>query len=450
MTLRHLGALVICSLVAIPSAFAVESGRAEGTVTINRKPVKLKYAFAKKEKDSDEKDQWVVMLTDRGVSRSMLADSQRFNKAVENGQVVAVKLEFDAEHKLSQGQVMSKVLQHRSLPMMAGKMKVTSANFTASSVDGNVVTTEDQEFFSDVATLNVKFAAPLGAGDKYGDNPASAKELAASGPRLADGTAKGTLKVDGKTVTLTHVAARRAPNVFHEEKMDTILYITDQELPADGLAHEEKIDSAASAGTIHGLRLKIDEDESPAHLMFLLPDNNMQISGSGIFNFDATDFSDKHVTGRFYTTSEQDFMDKHKFSYDVTFATPVVTIIPPKEFTVDASNGTKLPANGGEPGKAYTAFDKAARSGNLNEMKKLASKTNPMPEMKPEEAKQMVELMKLMRPSKIKILSGYASADHATLTVEGDDPMDKSKAHGTVELAKEDGTWKLLKEQWKN
>ena len=46
----RLGALVLSFLLAIP-ALAIDPGKAEGTVTINKKPIKLKFAFAKKEKD---------------------------------------------------------------------------------------------------------------------------------------------------------------------------------------------------------------------------------------------------------------------------------------------------------------------------------------------------------------------------------------------------------------
>jgi hypothetical protein len=450
MPLRRIAACLAVLLVSVSSLLAVETGKADGTVTINRKPVKLKYAFARKDKDSDDKDRYTVFLTDRPVSRSVLADDQRLSKAVANGDIVALKLEFDGARKLTHAETMSKVLQHKTLPMMSEQFTVTAPAFTATSAEAAVATTQDQEFFSDVATANVKFHAVVGANQKFGDNPAAAKELAASGPKIADGTAKGSLKMDGKSIALTHVVAHRKPNTFHEEKMDTVLYLTDRELTPEMAADESKIDDAVSDGKLQGLRLEIDEEEAPVHLMFLLPKNNLQLSGSGFLNFDSTDFSDKHVAGRFYTTSEQDFMDKHKYTYDVTFAAPVVTIVKPKEPTADATNGTKLPANGGDPGKVYMAFDKASRSGNLNEIKKYGSKTMPMPKMSDEDTKKMLELMKMMRPSKIRILGGFANADHATLTVDGEDPMDKSKAHGTVELAKEDGAWKILKEKWSN
>ncbi len=448
MKLRRIGSLMLTVLLAAPLASAVETGKADGTVTINRKPVKLKYAFAKKEKDFDKKDRWIVILTDRAVSHSLLDDSSRFSKAVENGDVVAATFRFDQGKKLDQAEVRSKALQHKSLPINVSQIKLTAPAFSADAIEAVAATTEEQSFFSDVATLDVKFRAPLGQ-EKFGHNPAAAKELAASGPKISDGSASGTLEVDGTTVKLAHAIARTKRNAFDEKKKDVVVLLTQNPVSAEMFVDDDKLFSAASDGSVQGLLVTIDSDEKPYHLQVLNPKASMQMSGSGFFNFDATDFSDKHVAGKFFTTSEQDFMGKHKYTYDVTFAAPVQTIAVASEVTVDASSGTKLPAGGGDPGKAYLAFDKASRAGNLAEMKKSASTTRPMPEMSAEETKQMIEMMKLMRPAKLKITGGFVSGDHATLNVEGEDPSSKSKMHGTIEMAREGGGWKLLAEKWK-
>src|SRR3954447_4085258 len=449
MTLRPLGALVL-SLLAAASAFALEPGKADGTITINRKPVKLKFAYAKKEKDFDKNDRYVVILTDRPVPRAALNDSMRWSKTIESGNVVAAKLQFDKAKKLEQIEIDSKALQHKSLPVMTNDVKLTGITFSNSAIEGGVSVTKDQEFFTDVAVLDFKFSAPLGI-EKFGDNALAAKELAASGPKIADGSATGTLKVDGSSVKLTHAIARLAPNAFDEKKKDVQVLLTDQPVTMETFVDDRKLYADVKSGKLQGLVVAIDDGEKPYHLQLLNAKNPMQLSGSGFFNFDATDFSDKHVSGRFFSNGEEDFMEKHKYSYDVSFAVPVQLVALPQELTLDASNGTKLPAGGGDPGKAYLAFDKAARAGSFNDMKKYASKKQPMPDLKPDELKQMIELMKLMRPSKVKVTGGFVSGDHATLTVEGEDSMEKGKkTSGTIEMGLEDGGWKLLGEKWKS
>jgi len=450
MSLRHVGGFALSVVLAAPLAYAVEAGKAEGTVTINRKPVKLKYAFAKKEMDQfEKKDRWYVTLTDRAVSRSVLGDSMRFSKAVANGEVVAVLFRFDEGKKLDQAEVKSKALQHKSLPINVQQVKLTAPAFAADAIGAGAATTDEQSFFSDVVTLDVKFRASLGAEGKFGDNAAAAKELAGSAPKLAEGGAAGSMKVDGTTVKLAHAIARLKPNPFDEKKKDVVVLITQKPATAEMLVDDGKLFKGVNDGSVLGLMVKIDSDEKPNHLQLLHPKAGIQMSGSGIFNFDAADFSPKHVTGRFYTTEEEDFMGKHKYSYDVTFAVPVQVIVAPSEVTVDASSGTKLPAGGGDPGKAYLAFDKASRAGNLNEMKKYASKSRPIPEMSAEETKQMIEMMKMMRPAKVKVAGGFVSGDHATLNVDAEDPSDKAKMKGTIEMTREDGIWKILAEKWR-
>jgi hypothetical protein len=448
MTSRTFAALALASLVSIPAIAALETGKADGSVTINRKPVKMKYAFAKKEKDFDKKDRWIVILTDRAVSRALLNDDSRFRKAVDNGEVVATVMRFDENKKLDQVEIKSKALQHRGIPMSVSDMKVTAPSFTSDAVEAGAASTKEMSFFSDVAEMNVKFKAPLGV-EKFGDNPFAAKELAASGPKIADGQASGTLKLDGKTVKLTNAIARTKPNSFDEKKKDVVVLLTQTPVSPEVFVDDSKLFGAAEAGTVQGLLVTIDSDEKPYHLYVLDSKSNMQLSGSGIFNFDASDFTDKHVAGKFFTTEEQDFMGKHKYSYDVTFAAPVQVIAVPSEMTVDASSGTKLPAGGGDPGKAYLAFDKAARAGNFAEMKKAASSKRPMPDMSAEEQQQMIEMMKLMRPASVKVTGGFVSGDHATLNVDAVDPDSKQKMHGTIEMEKESGSWRLLAEKWK-
>ncbi|MBK5260696.1 MAG: hypothetical protein JJE51_13990 [Thermoanaerobaculia bacterium] len=449
MTLRHIGFLLLSVFIGIPSIFALDSGKAEGTVTINRKPVKLKYAFAKKEKDFDEKDRWVVVLTDRVVSRSVLGDEQRLKKAVENGEVVAAVLKFDEAKALEQVEVRSKALQHKSMPLGGTNFKLTGVAFSADAIEGSAATIEDQEFFSDVAAMSAKFRAPLGKDGKFGESAAATAELAASRPKIADGGASGTLKLDGATIKLMHSIARTKPNSFDEKKTDVVVLLTNEPVTAEMLLDERKMFAAVESGTLRGLKVTIDSDEKPYHLQMLDPKASFQLSGSGFWNFDAYDFSDQHVTAKFYTTEMQEFMDKHKYSYDVTFAVPVLAIKAPEELTIDASTGTKLPSGGGDAGKAYIAFDKASRAGNFNEMKKYASKTREMPDVSPAELKEMVEMMKAMRPAKVKVTGGFVAGDHATLSVDAEDPESKTKMRGTIEMAREDGGWKVLGETWR-
>jgi hypothetical protein len=47
-----------------------------------------------------------------------------------------------------------------------------------------------------------------------------------------------------------------------------------------------------------------------------------------------------------------------------------------------------------------------------------------------------------------KVVKEEKTADGATLTVEGIDPMDSKKTTGTIKLVRENGSWKLDSESW--
>jgi hypothetical protein len=312
----RLGALVLSFLLTIP-ALAIDLGKAEGTVTINKKPVKLKYAYAKKEKDYEEKDRWVLTLTDRAVSRSVLADSNRFSQAVGAGELVAVSVTFDAAKEVESSQASAKGLRSGTIPM---GFDLSGVTVTDKAVEGSLKA-DETEFFDDTASMSAKFNAAIGT------NPASESELASKRPKIAEGGATGSFTLDGKTVKLAHSIARTKPNSFDEKKKDVVLLLTNEPVAPELFVDELKLSRAVQDGTLRGLKVTIDvADEKPYHLEMLDPKGGFQISGSGFWNLDFHDISDKRVGGRFFTTEEQTFTDAHKYTYDVSFATPVQRI----------------------------------------------------------------------------------------------------------------------------
>ena len=66
------------------------------------------------------------------------------------------------------------------------------------------------------------------------------------------------------------------------------------------------------------------------------------------------------------------------------------------------------------------------------------------------ERAEMFDMIKSMSVlTNLKIVKEDPTGNGATLTVEALD-SDKAKATGTIEMAKEDGSWKVGKESWKH
>lgn len=109
--------------------------------------------------------------------------------------------------------------------------------------------------------------------------------------------------------------------------------------------------------------------------------------------------------------------------------------------------GAALPADGGEPGKAYVAYCKAMVSGDMNELKKLVSAERAK-QMDDPEFQKMFPMIQAMMAKDIKITGGTMSANTATLNAEGTDSMGGAKAKGTISMVLEGKQWKVEKDSW--
>lgn len=113
---------------------------------------------------------------------------------------------------------------------------------------------------------------------------------------------------------------------------------------------------------------------------------------------------------------------------------------------LDAKTGKKLPAGGGEPGKAYMAFVDAVKNDDIAAVRKLHTGTEKETDSG---MKEGIAFMKLTLPENLKVIEGYATADLAALSVTG--TFEKEKQYGTIEMVrKKDGGWQVGHESWSN
>jgi hypothetical protein len=94
-----------------------------------------------------------------------------------------------------------------------------------------------------------------------------------------------------------------------------------------------------------------------------------------------------------------------------------------------------------------TAFDKAKTVADIRpfQSKSVLKQIDATPAA---ERAQMFEMIKMMGTyTGLKVVKETVTATGATLQVEAID-SDKAKAKGTITLVKEDGAWKIEKENW--
>lgn len=105
--------------------------------------------------------------------------------------------------------------------------------------------------------------------------------------------------------------------------------------------------------------------------------------------------------------------------------------------------GTKLPVDGGEPGKDYMTYLKALQKKDGATIRKMAEVPAGTSD---KDLKGQMEMMAAMTPADQKINSGTINKDTAVLKVTG--KLEGKKQYGTIEMKKKGGLWKITKEDW--
>jgi hypothetical protein len=132
------------------------------------------------------------------------------------------------------------------------------------------------------------------------------------------------------------------------------------------------------------------------------------------------------------------------YEYHATFDLPVGA---PPPVAVAAPKGKALPANGGDPGKAYAAYLKVFTAGDVPALKKAVSGDRAK-QMESKEFKEFFPVMQAMQPKNIKVTGGAIDGETATLLASAKNGDEVS--NGTVTMVREGGVWKVQMESWKS
>lgn len=138
------------------------------------------------------------------------------------------------------------------------------------------------------------------------------------------------------------------------------------------------------------------------------------------------------VSGRIWHAEEQQIFDD-SFRYDITFSAPLSD--------PNAPIGELLPADGGEPGKAYLAWVEAVHAGEIEGLKSIvpAEMAAQLDAVSPEEAREEIAFMQAFTPTDVTILGGSSDGDIALLQIEG--TMEGETVPAEITMEKIDGFW---------
>ena len=259
------------------------------------------------------------------------------------------------------------------------------------------------------------------------------------GLALADGS--GTLYQDGRQIALTSAYAYRGPDPFDKSKTITTVVFADK--PIDAAAANAAADRGEAVGDqmrqkeATRVELNLESDGSVQNVNINAPGSSGSQSGSGWYTLKLVHNDAKRIEGTFRSNDEAD--KKEGRFYDLKFA---LDIAGPPDL------GAALPADGGEPGKAYRAYLAALKKGDIDALAKtmthersaelLAHRSDP-------DFKMMFAFIQSSAMRDPKIVKGNSKGDAATLELSGKDG-DGNNATSIVTMQKEGGSWRLAKE----
>lgn len=253
---------------------------------------------------------------------------------------------------------------------------------------------------------------------------------------FADDAATGALVANGDKVQLA--------NVVVENSLGEVgLLITDQPLPSGCGVYDAFM--LAGSGKLRGIAVSISKEtkqKEPAGLNALFHDSwGGQLGNIGEPEFTIEQYDDNRLKGAIQLDAGS--LNDHKFSYSVQFDVGLKTERPALEATLIGKTES-------EPAKAYIAYYQAMMAGQLDEGKKFAVKEHA-DQITGEDAELFLEFFQDGHPREATILGAEETGDQAVLRVEGIIPACQSadKGTATVNMVKEDGSWKVQLESWK-
>jgi hypothetical protein len=263
----------------------------------------------------------------------------------------------------------------------------------------------------------------------------------------ADGTVKGSLTANGKTVALTHAYAQAQKSPFDKTKNVLELIVTDQEISPAAVSDSIELMQAQDKQQLSGFTATFDDSKQIISATVFSPafKKMKQFSGVGMQKAELTAMTATRIAGTVSMPKPDDFFDE-KYQYNATFDLPIGKPAGPPPPPV--LKGTPLPAGGGEPGKAYAAYLKNLTAGDMKAFLGGVTAARAKEASSDPDFKKLFPLLKAMQPTAVKVTSGAIDGNNATLVVTGKDGDNVSR--GTIAMVRENGAWKVEREEWKS
>ena len=248
------------------------------------------------------------------------------------------------------------------------------------------------------------------------------------------GSNGGYFRIGEKRLEATHVIAVVKDAGHDEAGPQTLVYLSD--VPLDAASAAAAFDSDDSVrmqlmGKSGGyVQLCIDASGDSCGLYF--SPEGFNSSGAGTWVLTTRNAS--HIAGSWVLKEPDSFFDE-TYDFDLRF-----------DVAITPSPGKDLPANGGEPGKAYLAYISALAKGNLPALRQLSDHDGGyrFPQDDESQARESLKSARDGAPVSAKIERGRIDGVNAVLWVAGVD-RDDMRRRGRVQMHQESGNWQVVR-----
>jgi hypothetical protein len=248
--------------------------------------------------------------------------------------------------------------------------------------------------------------------------------------------APGKLTLDGRTVELTHVYARKAPSMLDSKTLTTYILATDRELPASVRLDDDAIREMGWSGKLNSVQIELND--SGVNWSIRSTTTKGSLSGSQSPNPYKLTIASGRVTGLVKMEKPHKLGDSNYY-----FEFPVDAAIEAKTIAAAPTAKDKVAAQTAAPAKAYLALQAAIRKGDKASIIKGVDPQRASQVDTPE-FPQMLKMIQSMQAKDIEVLQVTETGDTAELAVAG-----SGKVTGTVKMRKLNGNWVVIRESWK-
>ncbi|MCU0616507.1 MAG: hypothetical protein MUD17_05375 [Gemmatimonadaceae bacterium] len=247
--------------------------------------------------------------------------------------------------------------------------------------------------------------------------------------------ASGRLTIDGDTIVLRHVLARRVAPLFDKDKVVTQVLITAQPVPADALEDAWALIGAVREDKVTGLQLEYEQDGRSVTAQFLSSRlaGTVSVSRSGSSAV-PTELTATRTAGTFEakTTSLEDYTVAVSATWSARVMAPPVVAEPT---AADAAAALEHPAV-----KAWQAIARAIHAGDKAALLAVAPASIKSMASQPDFDAGFAG-MKDMTPLVSRYLRVTERNGKAIIEAEAPGLMDKKTKRGTITMVRDGAVW---------